>query len=76
MTEEEQEQEEQKLEQEHHRWFQVGKSAGLEEAACRLMEGAKVFFERGIDDKADLLRGHAKHLKARAEEEHPVKDKK
>ena len=67
---------EEEREQEQHRWFQVGKSAGLEEAAGRLMDGAKVFFERGIDDKADLLRSHAKHLKARSEEEHPVKNKK
>ena len=57
-------------------WFQVGKAAGLEEAAKRLMEAAVSRFEAGDDKEAKLLRVHGKHLRARATEEHPRWNKK
>jgi len=60
-------------EQEQEHWFNVGKSAGLEYAAERLMEASLAAYKRGLDENASLLRGHAKHLFAQAQEVHPRK---
>ena len=56
---------------EEQRWYDVGRSSGLEEAGVYVLGLATKLFQRGDDKMARKLRDIAEELKRRGEKAHP-----
>jgi hypothetical protein len=59
------------VEEASERYYQLGQSVGLEEAAGFLLKEATDYFSRGGDDEAQLLRKLSEEMKKKAKERHP-----